>query len=135
MRARTVIMALAATLLLSGCIRDRLLPAFVGKDGVRLEIAGVPQFVYEENGCQMAFNAEKREFRAHTDNMSDYFCVTLNAIPVQEGETVMGDLRWTTSTSINSRNRIALEAVKVEGDEIWLWNRQSQTALVIRVLE
>ena len=65
----------------------------------------------------------------------DYFCVTLNAIPVQEGETVMGDLRWTTSTSINSRNRIALEAVKVEGDEIWLWNRQSQTALVIRVLE
>ena len=78
-------MALAATLVLSGCIRDRLLPAFVGKDGVRLEIAGVPQFVYEENGCQMAFNAEKREFRAHTDNMSDYFCVTLNAIPVQEG--------------------------------------------------
>ena len=133
MRARTVIMALAATLVLSGCIRDRLLPAFVGKDGVRLEIAGVPQFVYEENGCQMAFNADKREFRAHTDNMSDYFVVTLSKIPGGKDDQVTGSVTWTGDDYNRTLNNLSFEVAKIESGKIWLWNQANKLAIVIPV--
>ena len=133
LRAITAILALCAAL--CGCSDSELFPAFVADSSVRMEIGGSSQFSYDESACTLWFNRERGEFCAGTDNMSDYFKVKLGGVPVMEGEEFRASLEWTTPTSTRKMQNVALEAVKVEGDRIWLWNDENRIALVVRVLD
>ena len=124
-----------ATLLLSGCRDDRFLPAFEGQEGLCLQERGKTVFRYDPLTCQAAFNRERKEFRIHTDNMSDFYSVRLSGIPVQEGEKVTGQVRWTTSSSLVTKKNVTLRAVKLEGDIIWLWCDSEHFGCSVRVLE
>ena len=126
---------LAALVLLASCRENGELPAFTGLDGIRFVSEGVTMFSYDSLTCQLGFNRETRTFRAHTDSMSDFFEVTLSALPTQGGEKVSGDLTWTTSRDIRTKKDVALEVVRLEGDRIWLWDEDEDIALVIRTLD
>lgn len=113
---------LLSTLMLSGCNDSRRRNAFVENNDIRLQVGSTVHFRYDPLTCQLAFSRDRKEFRAQTDNTSDYYSLVLSDIPVQAGETVSADLTWTTETDILTRNGLSLEVLKVEGNRIWMWS-------------
>ncbi|MBR4809264.1 MAG: hypothetical protein IK031_03180 [Bacteroidales bacterium] len=135
MRLHGILALAAAALLCCACNRTTSITAFTADDTVRLEIDGNRVFVYDAAGCQLSYNEQRREFRAMTDTMLDYFCITLDAIPAQAGATAVASISWSSETGELGRNGITLEAKRIKGDVIWLCDRSQHTAAVVRVLK
>ena len=136
MKTRLSILALC---LLSLCACDQQgvteLAGFITDDTVRLEIDGVRVFTYDEDGCQLAYNEKRCEFRAHTDTMLDYFVVSLSAVPSRIGAKVNATIVWSTDAGEKAKENITLEAKRIKGDVIWLCDASRRNAVVVRVLE
>ena len=115
--------------------RTRFSSAFAARDEIRLQVGGEEQMCYDPMTCQLGFNPDTREFRVHTDNMSDYFSVTLSRIPSKSDEQVSGTLVYTTHDDVVTKKNITLKAIRLEGDRIWLWNQTGRIGLEIQVLE
>lgn len=122
-------------MVISGCNDSWRINAFVENNDIRLQVGSTVHFTYDELTCQMAFSRDRLEFRAQTDNTSDYYSLTLSEIPVEVGQSVSGDLVWTTETSILTRNELSLEVIKMEGDMIWFWSSSGKIGVSIKILE
>lgn len=109
--------------------------AFTSDPTIRLTSSGVTQFTYDPRTCQLSFNRTRGEFAVFNDDQTDFFVVTVDAIPTQKGHEVNGSVQWTTASSIEDHKNIALKAVKLEGDKIWLWCSDLNLGAVVRVLE
>ena len=132
---RGILTLLAAFTLLASCDSSRERESFVESDEIRLQVGREVQFRYDPLKCQLSFNRERREFRAQTDNVSDYYLATLSEIPVSEGQTLTADISWTTETDVLNRKNLALEVVRIEGEKIWLWSDSGRIGLSVVVLE
>lgn len=126
---------LAIAVLLCGCNDSRRRNAFVENNDIRLQIGSTIQFRYDPLTCQLAFSRDRREFRAQTDNTSDYYSIVLSEIPANIGQRVSGDLTWTTETDILTRDDLDLEVLRIEGDQVWLWSSSGRTGVMIKLLE
>ena len=126
---------LAIAVLLCGCNDTRRRNAFVENNDIRLQIGSTIQFRYDPLTCQLAFSRDRREFRAQTDNTSDYYSIVLSEIPANIGQRVSGDLTWTTETDILTRDDLDLEVLRIEGDQVWLWSSSGRTGVMIKLLE
>lgn len=135
MRIKHLAIFFIAIITLSSCGRQRRMNAFRDNEEVSLQVAGNVQFHFEPLKCQMAFSRSKKEFRANTDNMSDFYIVQMSQIPVDQGEKINAKLIWTTPTDILSRNDLTLEAVRIEGEKIWLWSESGRIGVCVYVLE
>ena len=135
MRTRQFILLLLAALLLAGCAGDRMRDAFEDGEDVRLMVGGQVVFTYEPKTCQLAFSREQKEFRAHTDNMSDFYVVDFSDIPASVGQVLTADLVWTTEREVLTRKNLTLTVLRSEGDQFWLWSNTGRIGLVVRVLE
>ena len=124
-----------AAVLLCGCDDSRRINAFVENNDIRLQVGSTVNFRYDPLECQLAFSRDRREFRAQTDNTSDYYSLKLSEIPVQTGQTVSADLTWTTETDILTRESLNLEVIRLEGDRIWMWSRSGRIGVSMMVLE
>jgi len=132
---RPLFLLLLSVLLLSGCTGQRMLNAFEEGDGIRMMVGGQVVFTYEPNTCQLAFSRDRKEFRAHTDNMSDFYVVDFGDLPVSVGQILTADLVWTTEREVLTRKNLTLTVVRSEGDQFWLWSGAGRIGLVVRVLE
>lgn len=126
---------LAIAVLLCGCNDSRKRNAFVENNDIRLQIGSTLQFRYDPLTCQLAFSRDRREFRAQTDNTSDYYSIVLSEIPANIGQRVSGNLTWTTETDILTRDDLDLEVLRIEGDQVWLWSSSGRTGVMIKLLE
>ena len=135
MKKILLISLLCASLLLCACQREKHLNTFAAQTGICLQERGRTLFRYDPLTCQLAFNRDRRTFRVHTDNMSDFYSVELSRIPVEKGEKVTGQVRWTTQRSLVNKKNVTLEAIKLEGDVIWLWCASDRFGCTVRVLE
>ena len=126
---------LFAVLLLSACADQRMRTAFSENEGVRLMVGRDIPFIYDPATCQLAFSRDLREFRAHTDNMSDFFVATFVQLPSTLGQTVLADLVWTTERDVLTRKNLTLEVIRIEGDQFWLWSSTGKIGLCMRILE
>ena len=131
---RTILPALLA-LVLTGCNNNTPLGPFIADDTVRLEIDGTTVFLFDENSCQLSFNETRREFRAFTDTMLDYFEISLSEIPDRAGNKVTAAITWSTEVGERNKENVTLEAKRIRGDMIWLCDDGRHTAAVVRVLE
>lgn len=103
---------------------------------VRMSVKKSEVFRYDDLKCQMAYNKALRQFRAGTDNMSDYFQMKMSAVPVKAGQALNADLEWTTSTSINNLASVPFEVIQVDADNnAWLWSARQEISVVIKVLQ
>ena len=126
---------LAIAVLLCGCNDSRKRNAFVENNDIRLQIGSTIQFRYDPLTCQLAFSRDRREFRAQTDNTTDYYAIVLSEVPANIGQRVSGDLTWTTETDILTRDDLDLEVLRIEGDQVWLWSSSGRTGVMIKLLE
>ena len=134
-RLRHILLLFSVLALLCGCSDKRMRVAFSESDEIRLMVGGTVPFTFEPNTCQLAFSRDRKEFRAHTDNMSDFYAVRFTEIPSTLGQTVTADLTWTTERDVLTRKNLTLEVVRIEGDQFWLWSNSGRIGLSIRVLE
>ncbi|MBO6168919.1 MAG: hypothetical protein J6O51_03000 [Bacteroidales bacterium] len=131
-----ILACVSAVIALYGCEnKNTPLDSFILDETIRLELDGVKVFVYDNNRCQLAFNEQRRLFRANSDTMLNYFELVLDRIPDKEGEDLTGNLWWSTVAGERSRNNITLNVKRIKGDIIWLCDTSQRTAVVIRVLE
>ena len=120
---------------LTGCTDKRMRSAFSENDEIRLMVGGSIPFTYEPNTCQLSFSRDRKEFRAHTDNMSDFVVATFSELPDYLGQNVTADLVWTTERDVLTRKNLTLEVIRIEGDRFWLWSRTGKIGLCMRILE
>lgn len=103
---------------------------------VRLLVSKSEVFRYDELQCQMAYNKSLKQFRAGTDNMSDYFIVKMSAVPTKAGQSLTADMEWTTSSSINNLSAVPFEVVQMDADNnAWLWSSKQDISLVLKILQ
>ena len=126
---------LALLPLLTGCDREHLRNTFCEHDEIRLQVGNSTAFAYDPNTCQLSFSRDRREFRAFTDTMSDFFVAELSDIPTQLGQRLTANLVWTTEWEVLTRKNLTLEVVRLEGDEFWLWSAAGRIGLTVRILE
>ena len=126
---------LLCTVLLPACGDQRMQSAFSENDDIRLMVGRDIPFVYEPATCQLAFSRDSKEFRAHTDNMSDFVVATFSELPDYLGQNVTADLVGTTERDVLTRKNLTLEVIRIEGDRFWLWSRTGKIGLCMRILE
>lgn len=109
--------------------------SFTDSDNISLTVNKVTVFDYDPLTCQLGYNDSKREFRVSTDNMSDYFVITLSKIPTSKDERVTGNISWTGEDYIKDLKNQTFETVKVERGKIWLWNQTNKLAIIIPIMD
>ena len=121
---------------LTGCQGGgKVEPEFLSSEDICLRVKGTVIFSYNPLTCQLAFNRHDCEFRVHTDTMSDYYCVTLDAIPSAVDQKIDGTLSWTSSSSIIHKD-LSFQVEKISSDGcVWLWNRKDKIGAVIKILD
>lgn len=107
---------------------------FLDNDVISLVVNRVKTFEYDPATCQLGYNDARREFRVSTDNMSDYFVVTLAKIPGGKDEQVTGNITWTGTDYNHTLNNVTFEVAKITSDKIWLWNQSNKLAVVIPII-
>lgn len=129
--------ALLSLFLLCACIGERgyYTPEFLTDETLRMEDGKKEIIRFSPYSCQYAYNPERGEFRLYKDNLSSAFQVILDEIPTQEGQIVnASSLTWMGETSSRKQKKdIALEAVKLEGDVIWLWSSSENLKMTVRL--
>ena len=131
---KVLIILSASLLMLTACRQEHLSDSFMLNGDVRIEIKGFVTFAYDSLHCQKAFNRERREFRVHTDNVSDFFSLKLDAIPSEAGQKVSGTATWTTRQNIHSK-RTSFEVLKLKDRQVWLWSGTNRIAAVVEILD
>lgn len=130
---RRLLLGIFLLAITAACTRDSD-PEFITTSDIRLSIGGKTLFSYDEEHDQLGFNRQRCEFRVLTDNASDYFLLQLDKIPVNTGEIVRGNLRWTTPTEVSAKKNITFKTVKLEGDMLWLWSDNGRIAVCVRLI-
>lgn len=133
---RKYLLILFACLALAGCQGGgKVEPEFLNSSDICLRVNGSAVFTYSPLTCQLAFNRRNCEFRVHTDTMSDYYCVTLDAIPSAVDQKIDGTVCWTNSSSIIHKDcTFRVEKISADGC-VWLWNRKDKIGAIVKILD
>lgn len=133
-RVRTALIALFALFAAACKPQGIYTPEFLTDASLRMEVGKQQIFIFNPLSCQLACNVERKEFRMHTDTMSEYVLLTLSSLPSEEGEILTASqLIWTSPGGADeTRKNIALEVVKLEGDIAWLWNSRESIRMTVR---
>lgn len=132
---KLIILISAASLLLHGCSCNKLDEDFIRSEKLSLRVKGKKIHEYEPNNWQIGFNEDKKQFRIHNDTMSEYYILNCSSLPEEAGQTIRGDLKWSTSSSVTSRKGVEFKVEKKDdAGNIWLWSKKSDIAVSIRRL-
>ena len=135
-RFHIIPLLLAVVLLACSCEKTKVDPEFIATSDFGLKVKDQTVFTYDPLTCQVAFNREKCEFRVHTDNMSDYYCLDLRSVPTAEDQKVKGDIRWTSRSDVVSLKDLNFVVKKVDRTgKMWLWCRKERIGAVIQALD
>lgn len=131
----TLTIALAVCSMLSSCTGTKVDPEFLQGTTDGLDVKGNSLFTYNQLTCQTSYNSEKHEFRTFTDNMSDYYCVTLDTTPTAEGQKVKGDITWTSDSEVVTKKGLTFHVEKFDRNgRMWLWCRKESIGVIIQTL-
>ena len=134
MKRLCTILTLLMAMLLCACQRETPDGAFLSSDGAELKIGGRKILEYDPLSCQMSFNRASRQFAVVSDDGASYYRITLSEIPYEPGKRLTADIAWTSGVYVKSRNNVALDVFRVEGDRIWLWNARLDIEVSLDIL-
>ena len=102
---------------------------------VSLMVRGKKVFVFDELNGQLAYNRTLRQFRAGNDDMSNYFVLTCNDLPREEGQEIRADLQWKSGNAVKNTSGVTLKVEKYDGTGlVWLWNATDKTGAIVKIL-
>ena len=126
---------LAIVLLAAACNRDGFSKSDLEITDVCLKVKGIVTYSYAPGSSQIAFNRGRKEFRAGTDTMSDYFLLKLSEVPHENGQVLTGFLQWTTDDDIVTRSGLSFKVERMGDDgSVWLWGAAQKITVVMKML-
>lgn len=133
---RIYIICIAVTMtLLSSCDRFQPEELLLPKSDISLTIKGEDQIRYDQKTWQLGHNAEKKEFRAVNDKLTDWMILRCNATPSTVGQSVTAYLEYTTSNDTKKLNALTFTVEKTSPEGlIWLWNDDKKIGVVVKDL-
>lgn len=133
---RIYIICIAVTVaLLSSCDRYQPEELLLPKSDISLTIKGEDQIRYDQKTWQLGHNAEKNEFRAVNDKLTDWMILRCNATPSTVGQSVTAYLEYTTSNDTKKLNALTFTVEKTSPEGlIWLWNDDKKIGVVVKDL-
>lgn len=121
--------------LLSSCDRFQPEELLLPKSDISLTIKGEDQIRYDQKTWQLGHNAEKNEFRAVNDKLTDWMLLQCNATPSMVGQSVTAYLEYTTSNDTKKLNALTFTVEKTSPEGlIWLWNDDKKIGVVVKDL-
>lgn len=129
------ILAFAALTLAHSCSPYKIDEILMSRDDVSLTIEGLPVFVYNEDKCQLAYNTERNEYRAMTDDMTDYFILEANQKLTTIDQQFTADLTYTTSGSPTTLKELSftIEKISNESGLVWVWCKEYAIGIVAKL--
>lgn len=135
-RLAIILLFIVAAGLLTSCDPNRVNDNFLKNYDVHLKMDGNIVIRFDPLLHQQGFNRQDARFQVSNDDFSQYYCINLSTVPTSTGQQVKADIFWySTDGTQKSKNNVTLEAVKLEGDKIWLWNRQEGVEALVQVLD
>ena len=133
---RIYIICIAVTVaLLSSCDRYQPEELLLPKSDISLTIKGEDQIRYDQETWQLGHNAEKNEFRAVNDKLTDWMILRCNTDPSTVGQSVTAYLEYTTSNDTKKLNALTFTVEKTSPEGmIWLWNDDKKIGVVVKDL-
>lgn len=133
---RRIIISLTALLILSGCVSYDINEILLQRDEISLTSKGEVQMTYDPQTCQLSYNESDNEFRLYKDNLSDWFIMTCESKPVEQGQIVKASVSWTTETNAFSIDDLEFEVMRLnEKGRIWMWCQASKLGVVIQTIQ
>lgn len=121
--------------LLSSCDRYQPEELLLPKSDISLTIKGEDQIRYDQETWQLGHNAEKNEFRAVNDKLTDWMILRCNTDPSTVGQSVTAYLEYTTSNDTKKLNALTFTVEKTSPEGmIWLWNDDKKIGVVVKDL-
>ena len=119
----------------TGCSRDGFDKSDFEITDVCLKVKGSVVYSYVGGASQMALNRGRKEFRAGTDTMSDYFLLKMSELPRENGQVLTGTLQWTTDDDVVTRNSLSFKVERIADDGMaWLWCEAQRITVVMKLL-
>ena len=129
---KSFLLVLAAAALLAGACQSKIDEAVLESPDLGLYQEGKPLIQYNPLKFQNAYNETLRQFRVHDDTMSEYFILTLDAIPTQVGQQVTGSLRSSVTADMSG---LEFSVEKTDGEgRVWLWCKKRKLAATVQIL-
>lgn len=127
-----VLIALACA---CGCNQYDIDEILISRDEVSLTVKGEPVFLFEPDNCQVAYNNERNEYRAMTDDMSDYFVLKAHEKLSHIAQEFTADLTYTLPNRVKKESGLVFTIEKISNDDglVWLWCADKSIGLVVRV--
>mgnify|MGYP003310981443 FL=1 len=120
---------------LAGCINYDINEILLQREEISLTSKGVDQLTYDPLTCQMSYNESKNEFKVFRDNLSDWFVVTCDDRPVEEGQIIIASISWTAETNTHTIPDLEFEVMKTSDDgKIWMWCESAKIGVVVQIL-
>ena len=125
-------------LLLASCReKDAVQPPEFPSGTISLIIEGKSVFVYDDISCQCSFDTSGNIFRAHTDDMGDYFFLGARRYsqPLKKGDSLTANLEWAVGRSVpQERTNVSFTVDDIDEEGyVYLWSSGSIIAAVIRI--
>ncbi len=135
MRYIAIAVSAVLAIALCGCQKESVDPEFLSNGNLCLMEKGRTVHSSDPLTWQTSFNRARKEFRVHTDNMSDYYILKCSTVPESEGQSIKGSLQWSGNTIVNRRNLdFRVEKMDSEG-RVWLWCGKSKIAVSVVMSE
>ena len=132
---KRLIFITAALLIFAGCQRYDIDEIILQREEISLTIKGQDVLKYSSDTYQLGYNDQKNEFRVFDDNMANWFVLTCDSRPSTEGQELTADLKWTSSNSTKTRNRLTfiVEKTDMKG-HVWLWCKSDAIGIIVKEL-
>ena len=132
------ISGIIALICICGCNkRQEMMEAIVGTNKVTLNVRGTIVFSYDEATCQLAYNTERDEYRAMTDDMSNWFVLKTKARMTTLDQEFVADLVYKVSNDKDekSEKNRTFRIIKIDNDSglVWLNCSSRNINMVVRV--
>lgn len=107
----------------------------ISRDDISLTIKGEPVFVFDADKCQTAYNVERNEYRAMTDDISEYFILKADQRLSDLNQEFTADLTYTVNKKEKKASNLEFKIEKINNASglVWLWCADKSIGLVVRV--
>lgn len=132
------IIGMIALICICGCDkRQEMLTAIMEADQVTLNVRGTIVFSYDETTCQLAYNTERNEYRAMTDDMSSWFVLKTQTRMTTLDQEFVADLVYKMSKDKDekSEKNRTFRIIKIDNSSglVWLNCSSRNINMVVRV--
>ena len=120
---------------LTGCNPYDVEEILISRDDVSLTIKGNPVFVYDEGTCQVAYNSDRYECRAMTDDATSYFVLKAHERMTHAFQEFSADLTYTKSGNVVAEKDLSFRIEKIDNSTglVWLWCSDDAIGVVVKL--